>query len=311
MPWVALLAVLIWFCPLDPLVRPQLGYGGSPDYMALFSADAPWQAAAARVGVFKIYPQWAEQATDEQLRTQFADLQRRHIALAIEYGVLTATPQCGTGVESFGGEHLAAVAERIKRLGGTLRYLAMDEPFYWSTLYAGPGACRWPPAVMAASAAENIRALRAVFPKVEIGDVEPAGFTNALYIEHYHACIEAFKKAVGITPAFFHLDEGWLPATFPADVIAIRAMLATERIPLGIIIDGDGSDGSDAAWLATARAHLEAFARGPGLPDQVIFQSWHRYPRTLLPESDPEAFTWLIRQNWAQTSGAHQARRPR
>ena len=174
-PWVALLAVLIWFCPLDPLYRPQLGYGGAPDYMALFTADAPWRAAAARTGVFKIYPQWAEQATDGQLRTQLADLKRRHIALAIEYAVLTASPQCGAGVESFGGDHLAAVARRIKDLGGTLDYLAMDEPFFWSTLYSGPDACHWAPTVMAANAAVNLHALRAIFPKVRIGDVEPGG----------------------------------------------------------------------------------------------------------------------------------------
>jgi hypothetical protein len=293
-PWVALLAVLIWFCPLDPLYRPQLGYGGAPGYMALFAPDAPWQAAAARTGVFKIYPQWAEQATDEQLRTQFGDLKRRHIALAIEYAVLTASPQCGTGVESFGGDHLAAVALRIKRLGGTLAYLAMDEPFFWSTLYTGPNACHWAPDVMAANAAVNLRALRAVFPKVSIGDVEPAGFSNTLYIEHYEACIHAFEKAAGFAPAFFHLDEAWDPATFPADVLAIHRMLERERIPLGIIVNADGSESSDATWIAAAREHLNAFEAALGVPDQIVFQSWNRFPQTLLPESDPDAFTWLL-----------------
>jgi hypothetical protein len=290
----ALLAALIWFAPLDPLVRPQLGYGGAPDYMALFSPDASWKNAASRVGVFKIYPQWVEQATDAQLRAQFADLRRRHIDLALEYGVITATAQCGQGIEGWGGEKLVAVARRIASLGGTLRYLAMDEPQYWFMLYAGPNACRWQPAEMAANAAVNIRALLAEFPRVKVGDVEPAGFIDQAYIVRYRDGIGAFKKALGFTPAFFHVDEAWAPATFPADLVALRGMVTSERIPFGIIYNGSGRDASDAAWIASAQQHLRDAERAVGIPDQVIFQSWNRYPQKLLPESDPDAFTWLI-----------------
>lgn len=291
---LALLATLIWFCPLDPLVRPQLGYGGAPDYMALFTPGAPWQAAASHVGVFKIYPQWAEQATDEQLRAQFADLKRRGIALALEYGVITATARCGYDVEGWGGEKLVAVVRRIAADGGMLRYLAMDEPQYFFTLYAGPNACRWTPGEMAANAAVNVKALLAAFPGIEIGDVEPAGFSDPAYVERYREGIEAFKKAFGFAPAFFHVDEAWNPATFPADLVAVRRMLAAEGVPFGIIDDGNPGDPSDGAWIASAKRHLLRTERAVGTPDQIVFQSWHRYPRTLLPETDPEAFTWLI-----------------
>jgi hypothetical protein len=294
MQFVALLAALIWFCPLDPLVRPQLGYGGATDYMALFRPDAPWQAAAAHVGVFKIYPQWAEQASDEQLRAQFADLKRRGIALALEYGVITATPECGRGVEGWGGEKLVAVARRIASLGGTLRYLAMDEPQYWFTLYGGPNACRWTPERMAANAAVNVRALRAAFPAVEVGDVEPAGFSDLGYIERYRAGLAAMRKAFGFAPAFFHVDEAWDPATFPADVVALARMVRGARIPFGIIADGDPRDASGAAWIASADRHIVVAERAVGPLDHVIFQSWHPYPKHVLPETDSDAFTWLI-----------------
>ena len=294
MQLVALLAALIWFCPLDPLYKPQLGYGGATDYMALFAPEAPWQAAAARVNVFKIYPQWAEQATDDQLRTQFADLKRRGIALALEYGVMTATAECGRGIEGWGGEKLVAVARRIASLGGTLRYVAMDEPQFWFTLYTGTNACRLQPAQMAANAAVNIKALLAEFPAVKIGDVEPAGFADLAYVVRYREGIEAFKKALGFAPAFFHVDEAWDPSTFPADVIAVRRMVASERIPFGIVIDGNPRDISNATWIASAQGHALAAERAVGPLDHVIFQSWHRYPNKLLPETDSDAFTWLI-----------------
>jgi len=290
----ALLAALIWFCPLDPLYKPQLGYGGSPEYMALFTPGAHWSAAAAHIGVFKIYPQWVEQATDEQLRTQFADLRRRGIALGLEYGVITAPEQCGRGVEGFGGERLVIVARRIAANGGTLRYLAMDEPQYWFTLYSGPNACRWQPAEMAANAATNIKALLKEFPAVKVGDIEPAGFVDLSYIARYRDGLEAFKKALGFAPAFFHVDEAWQPATFPADIVAVRRMVASEGIPFGIIYNGNPGDASDAAWIASAQQHVRDAERAAGTPDHVVFQSWHRYPRKLLPETDPDAFTWLI-----------------
>src|SRR5262249_20344407 len=134
---------LIWFCPLDPVVRPEVGYGGSPQYMQLFGADAPWAQAASRVNVFKIYPQWITQASDADLQAQFSGLQRRGIKLALEWGMLNRSDTCGRGVEGFGGESTLNTVRRIQRLGGDLRYIAMDEPIFFGTLYKGANACRW------------------------------------------------------------------------------------------------------------------------------------------------------------------------
>ena len=58
----------VWFCPLDPLFRPEVNYGGSPQYLSLFTPSAPWTQAASHVNVFKIYPQWIGSATDSDLR---------------------------------------------------------------------------------------------------------------------------------------------------------------------------------------------------------------------------------------------------
>ena len=58
---------LVWFSPLDHLLRPEVKYGGAPSYMELFAADAPWSKAVAHVSVFKIYPQWITRASDDRL----------------------------------------------------------------------------------------------------------------------------------------------------------------------------------------------------------------------------------------------------
>jgi uncharacterized protein (TIGR03437 family) len=286
----------VWFCPLDPLFRPEVNYGGSPQYMSLFNPSAPWTQAASHVNVFKIYPQWIGSATDGDLQIQFADLNRRGIALALEYGVLTASSQCGMGVEGFGGPSLPLLnaALRIQKNGGTLRYVGMDEPIYFSTLYTGTNACQWTVDQMAANAAVNIRALLAQFPNVIIGDIEPFPVSPSNWLPQYQAGIEAFRKALGFPLAFFHADLLWDAPSYLADLVSVRKMLSSEGVPFGIIYNGNASDTSDSQWIQSATQHLLAVELNLGSPDQVIFQSWHAYPKKLLPETDPDSFTSLI-----------------
>ena len=263
--------------------------------MSLFNPSTPWTQAASHVNVFKIYPQWIIQATDADLQTQFADLNRRGIALALEFGVLTASSQCGIGVEGFGGQSLLNYAQRIQRDGGTLRYLAMDEPIYFSTLDTGTNACQWTVDQMAASAAVNIRALLAQFPNVIVGDIEPFPVSASNWLPQYQAGIEAFRKALGFPLAFFDADVLWDTPTHLADLASVRKMLSSEGIPFGIIYNGDdGNDTSDSQWIQSAIQHLLAVELNLGSPDQVIFQAWDAYPKKLLPETDPDSHTSLI-----------------
>lgn len=286
----------IWFCPLDPIFRPEVNYGGSPQYMSLFNPSAAWTQAASRVDVFKIYPQWIGSATDADLQVQFADLNRRGIALALEYGVLTASSQCGAGVEGFAGQSQALLnaALRIQRNGGTLRYVGMDEPIYFSTLYNGANACQWTVDQMAANAAMSIRALLAQFPDVLIGDIEPFPVSASNWLPQYQAGIEAFRNAFGFPPAFFDADVEWDAPSYLADLDSVRKMLASEGVPFGIIYNGNANDTSDSQWIQSATQHMLAVELNLGSPDQVIFQSWHAFPQKLLPETDPDSFTSLI-----------------
>jgi uncharacterized protein (TIGR03437 family) len=282
----------VWFCPLDPLIRAS--YGGSPQYMSLFTPNAPWAQSASHVNVFKIYPQWIDEAADTDLQTQFASLNRAGIALALEYGVLTASTQCGAGVEGFGGEGLMNAALRIKRNGGILRYLAMDEPIYFSTLYTGANACHWTVDQMAANAASNLRMLIAQFPGLVIGDIEPVPVPAANWISQYQAGIQAFRKALGFPLGFFHADVLWDSPTYLTDLASLRGMLASEGVRFGVIYNGNGYDTSDAQWIQSATQHMFASELNVGSPDAATFQSWNAYPRKLLPESDPDSFTGLV-----------------
>jgi hypothetical protein len=285
---------LVWFVPLDFFERPEVGYSGSPEYMSLFDPGAPWPVAASHVGVFKIYPQWISRASDDDLQRMFADLNRRHIALALEYGVLSASATCGIGVEGFGGGTLVSAARRIARNGGRLRYLAMDEPIFFSTLYTGANACQWTVDHMAANAAANLRALLQEFPDVLIGDIEPMPVSAAGWLDQYRHGVDALESELGFPLAFFHSDVLWSTASWKSDLAAMRQSVEDRGIPFGVIYNGDPSDLSDAAWINTAIAHMTQYEFTSPPPDHVIFQSWHAYPKKLLPETDPDSFTSLI-----------------
>ncbi len=284
----------VWFAPFDSFYRSWLGFAGSPQYMSLFAADSPWVEAASHVKVFKVYSTWIDQASDADLQTQFTDLNRRGIALALEHGAITASSQCGIGVEGQGGEDLLKHALRIKKNGGTLRYVALDEPIYYFTLYAGANSCKWTVNQMAANAAVNIRALLAQFPEVIIGDIEPFPVSAPNWLSQYQAGIVAFRNALGFPLAFFHSDLNWNAASYLSDIASVRRMAASEGVPFGIIYDGNGTDTTDAQWIQFAIQRMVTNELAQGLPDSVIFQSWMPYPKKLLPESDPDSFTSLI-----------------
>jgi len=283
----------IWFCPFDFLPRTA-NYYGSSDYMSLFTSNAPWQNAARRVNVFKIYPQWASGASDADMKVQFADLRRRHIALALEAGVLTSPRDCGR-MEGYGGEILIRLMRRIRDNGGDLAYVAMDEPLYFSSIYSGKGGCHVSIKQTVDNAAVNIKAALVEFPNVKFGDIEPlAPVENTNLIARYQEGIEAFKADLGRPLAFFDADLDWEAPSVPHDLKALGRMVATEAIPFGIIYDGNLTDTTSASWLQTARRHMALAESVVGAPEIVIFQSWHPQPKKLFPETDQDAFTSII-----------------
>ena len=280
----------VWFAPIG--ATSAIPVQGAADYFDLFTPSAPWSDAAAHVTVFKLYSAMLN-LDDTTLRNMFADLKRRHIALAIEWGPLDEPNRCGIG-EGFDGTAALSYAQRIRDLGGSLQYIAFDEPYDGAALYQGPQACHWTPLQTAQNAAKNVAVIRSVFPDVVVGDIEslPNGAADA-WLSGYEQWIDAWQAVTGKPLAFFHFDIDWSTEWQPGAAALTHAVRA-RHIPVGHIYNGNSGQ-SDAAWLALAEAHMEQFETHAGLiPDEAIFQSWEAYPKHLLPETDPTAFTYLI-----------------
>lgn len=287
---------LVWFAPLPPLaITAGRDFTGSDDFMQLFEPAAPWQDAAGYIQVFKLYGEWvAYKATDEQLKQVVEDLQQRGIALAVEAGPLNAPSNCGQGVESFAGtEEGLKIAQRIKNAGGTLTFIALDEPYFFAHVYDGPNACHWDVEKIAKDVDNYIQVVKRIFPDVMIGDTEPlAGAANA---QAYIDWLDTFKSVNGYNFAFLHMDIDWSRPTWADEVIAIQTHGNLIRVPVGIIYTGNAFDKTDEDWLSAAGERVKKLElEKEASPDHILFQSWNDKPDHVLPETTEYTFTNFI-----------------
>jgi hypothetical protein len=283
-----------WFTPL-PSARHPVGFFGSTDYLGLFSPTAPWRQAASHVQVFKVYG--VDTFSDADLAVLLAGLKRRKIALAMEWPVLSSTT-CGTGIEGFGGNLLPAM-KRIRALGGTLSYLAMQQPFQWGHLYKGEHSCQWTAKQVAVNALLQIKQAKAVFPKLMVGDtmaVPAFREPGAEWATQFGIWFDTWRSLAGAPLAFFHVDVDWTVPNWQAAVAAVRPVVEQRRIPFGMVYNGFLTNESDSDWMAAAEDHFVDYEvrGGNAPPEQVGFQSWNPHPTHVLPETDPTAFTYLI-----------------
>ena len=287
---------LVWFAPLDPLTAAAgRKESGLVDFFDLFKPTAPWTTAASHVQVFKFY-MWifdpAAGLSDAQLADVVADLNRRHIAIGLEAGPMTPTAQCGEGIEGQGGPDVTLkIMRRIQSVGGSVGYVAMDEPFYFWSLDTSANACRYNVTRVAQEVASYIQVVKSEFPKTVVGDIEP----DTVQIGEMEQWIEAYHVASGSYFPFVHWDVSWQRSEWAQRAKSLETYSRERGIAFGIIYNGNGDESSDLEWLNDAEDHIVSYETiGAGHPQHVIFQSWNLYPKHGMPETDPSKFTYLI-----------------
>jgi hypothetical protein len=287
---------LIWFGPLPPL-RLHAGrpFTGSLDFMQLFQPNAPWQKAAARVHVFKLFGEWvSESASDAELKQVFADLQRRGMAADVDEGPLTATSECGEGVEGFAGiQEGIRISRHVKAAGGTIDLIDMDEPFAFASLYDGSNACHWSAEKVADRVYSYVQAMHREFPDALIGTSEP--FWQGMQPEDLENYIEAYHEVSGSYFPFLHFDPDYSRPDWSEAAKQLEDFCRERGIAFGIYYVGNWSDPSDEAWLGLAGERVKIYElEHGGRPDHAIFQSWNDRPDYSLPETQPYTFTNIV-----------------
>jgi hypothetical protein len=291
----------IWFAPTLPAIQSDGRQTGSVDYDNLFRSDVPWKVVASRISVFQTYQSYIIRRPLDDLRRMVQFLDKHKIKLAVEFGPMNRDPDgCGAGVEGFaagGAKAGRALAVKIKRAGGSLAYIAMDEPYWGGHVTQPKNACHLTAKEMAANVRVTVRAVQSIFPDVRFGDTEPVQFRPGVDLpKEYAEWLDAWQSAIGTPMAFFHADVLWQDSPNPR-IAALALMLRQKKIPFGLIYNGNSHDQSDDAWLRHARERFLNYETGQDpLPDQAVFESWNFYPSHVLPESGEDTHTHLVLQ---------------
>ncbi len=300
----------IWFSP-GP---------GTRDYLRLFDQPDEWTRARAVIDVFKFYAQHTQTPApsivgpntyDAFVRIgAFHRLTSWRIKTALEAGAVKefwCTPDA-SGMEEAIRQTLDAV-RAIDNAGGTLAYLAMDEPWVSGRARACGGPALEP---TADRVAVYMSGVARAYPALRIGLIEAYPFSSAAAIES----MVQMLRTRGVPPAFLHMDVDWHslnPGDFVRDLRRLQAFAASQNLPFGVIIVGFNGDsdtlyGVDAAGLANLIA--ETFTEWDAMPEHLIIQSWAVTPTGLfitpsnLPEDRPYTHTYLVREFFRRLRGA-------
>lgn len=291
----------IWFSGVDPVVQGDRHVDTPKDYLDLFKPDAPWSAAAAGTTAFKISTQLVLRGTDEQLRTIFAGLRQRHIALAIELGVLVNSEACGKGTEGFGSPPaVETVAKRIKSLGGELDYVVMDEPVTWGHAKQGKNKlgyayCQYDVDQLAEQVSVKAAILKRYFPNIRIGEIDAVNSRLPGLVRAEIGFLDAFHKKSGLRPEFFHADVAW-DSNWRPQLTDLANRLRKRGIRFGVVCDGDLNPASDEQWVSLSLQRCKALVDDADLaPDDLVIQTWTAWPHRMLPESDPGAWSYALK----------------
>lgn len=287
----------VWFGPRLPRA-PHTHVVGIDDWHDLLRPDAPWQRAASRTQILYLNRGYIVDASDDELKAVAATMTARGIAIATsdQPVAVDQSDQCGKteGYDTAAG--VAAFVQRLKRNGVTLGYLGLDGPLWFGHYATGPEECRFSIEEVVRRTAANLRIVTDAFPQVVVGDIEGTTLTaQPDWKETYVRFKHDLDEAAGRPTEFLQLDVNWRQPNAPE---AIKEMAATAHslgMKLGIVYNGDNEDDSDAAWIDHAWHNVAATESEYGIvPDQAVFASWNRFPSRALPESSPEAHTWLI-----------------
>jgi hypothetical protein len=294
-------AVEIWLTGVQP--QPGQPINQPYDNLAMFQPNAPWQGASQSIRVFKTTTQWLLTAPDDSLVTMFSDLDRRGIALGVEALMMSQITACGFGVEGYSSPGtVKQVADRVKRLGGNLQYVAMDEPLTFGHLATGPNTCQSSISDLAAALAINVAAIRADFPAAKIGDIELLDANTPL--DQIIQFAAAYQSATGTPLDFLHIDINWAAPSWVTSLRQLVVLLHNSKIKVGFIYNGGGLANSDVAWTQQAEQYFATIEADPTMiPDDAIFQTWMSYPTHVMPETQAGTMTYLVRRYTAALSG--------
>lgn len=280
----------IWFTP-GP---------GTLDYQRLFEHPDEWPRARSLVTVFQFYQQHTQMPPSSEIGPNSydafvrVDAFRRIRSWGMKTSIELGSVKEGYCRDDPVGMELPIQSAidsvlAVRAAGGTVDYLAQDEPWVSGRLPVCGGPALEP---IADKVAAYMSAVQRRFPEIRIGLIEAYPF---LSVERLERILDLLRQR-GTPPAFLHVDVDWHalgPGEFERDLPRLQAAAAARGVTFGVIVwgyNGDAdrlfaSDAADITDLLTA-----AFPGWHDMPEHIIFQSWaeSRSGLRITPSNLPE-----------------------
>lgn len=275
-------AAEVWFTP-----NPE-----SPDFLDLFKKPSLWSKARSQVSVIKLGPQQSGSNNPTSTNTlaelkavnAFRLLSQWGIKLAIEVPALKPWDCDGQKAAKM----TLQLVENIRRAGGEVSYLSMDEPYVSGIVF-----CKDTMEAAAAKTARYMKEIERNEPQLQVGDIEVYPYFR---IDQLKAWLTALEKN-GVRPANFHLDVNVHrfdlspDINLTADLRSLRAYLNSRKIPFGIIFwSGYNPEPTDRAYFDRTMSWTKRVHAAIGIPDQVIIQSWVIRSSPRCTDTDPSCY---------------------
>lgn len=282
---------------------------GSRDFVDMFTDSDAWSEARDRIDVFRfhssvLFPSPCEICGDNSLpgfaaADAFRKLDDWGIAIGIEVGAIY---EGGCNGEHNYLRDAGVVILNIEQNGGTVSFIAMDEPFLHGSHKPVAGSCDYSLEEAAAETAAFIRKVHGSHPDIVVGDTEPYPHYSVAELKEW--ILEIEDNSVSLP--FFHLDVDVERVRVEGqDVIAdLREMkrFCDERgIAFGVIFTSNWTQSStDRDYYISTMSWLETVNEAIGRPHHIIFESWqgpspdgiHEVPINL-PSNDPDGYSHI------------------
>lgn len=267
------------------------------DAGSMWMPDAPWKTVAGAVRVIQFPPTSVDRARDSDLREALGDLKRRNIAFAVGTGLLIRSDRCRATTEAYVDQKMMeGLFDKLRRNGADVKYVTMDEPFFYGHRDSGPTSCHESPQVLAQALKESIAIVRKYFPNAKIGSDEVVDASRP-WVQELVQWTDTFKAVTGEPLAYIHTDLNWKEGSV-RNLLPLAAALKQRHVALGIIYDADSANNnSDENWSRNTISHFAEVEKEIGVrPDHAVIETWVKTPTRMLPENQPGTFTNVVLQ---------------
>ena len=290
----ALIPTELWFSPTDDVTQ----HGA--DFHDVFAHTERWSIAASHTRTVSIPVRYFLKTPPEIVQAELASLRNLHLRLNVVILALGVDKKvCGDGIEGYvwPGEN-AAEARALKALGIEPDSISLDLPLTDGHIMKRPQhahTCELSIHDTAVITARTVGDWRAVFPKIEVIDIEvPTGIPLAQWTETLETWLSEYQAVSGKQFEAVLMDAWWKFPWQPT-VRATADILARRGIRSGILIDesGDGAEPA-TAWIGAARNHVCELRQAGIHLDYFVVASWSNMNVKSLPDRDPATLSGLL-----------------